>query len=102
MGNLCRDDLKELIPKMGPRNRFLNWLQSEYPKDNTEANGVDVIVTSNGDYNDNKNKNNSELLKTDGSGEMYSNKVEHMTEGNNGEPVSCNRFDINKLKSLAN
>ena len=31
--NLCRDDLLELIPKMGPRNRFLKWLQSEYPKD---------------------------------------------------------------------
>jgi len=35
--NLCRDDLMELIPKMGPRNRFLKWLKSEY-SDKTDTN----------------------------------------------------------------
>jgi hypothetical protein len=36
--NLCRDDLLELIPKMGPRNRFLKWLQKEFPKESTDTN----------------------------------------------------------------
>jgi len=44
LGNLCRDDLLELIPKMGPRNRFLKWLQSEYPKDKTDTNFMDGFL----------------------------------------------------------
>mmetsp|Transcript_63537 Transcript_63537/g.101111 ORF Transcript_63537/g.101111 Transcript_63537/m.101111 type:complete len:676 (+) Transcript_63537:105-2132(+) len=44
LANLCRQDLMELIPKMGPRNRFVKWLQAEYPKDSADTNFMDGFL----------------------------------------------------------
>lgn len=42
--DLCKMDLKELIPKMGPRNRFWNWLQSEFPKESTDTDFMNGLI----------------------------------------------------------
>jgi len=42
--DLCKMDLKELIPKMGPRNRFWNWLQTEFPKESTDTDFMNGLI----------------------------------------------------------
>jgi len=42
--NLDKQDLKELIPLMGPRNKFWKWMQSEFPKDTAETGFMDGLL----------------------------------------------------------